>query len=175
MGLIALAHRPKRSVSNQLSLGTRPVGSICTARVCIVSRARSVSPPPSKPVRQARRVADFGISRLVATTGFLFASANATNKLCPMCKARHWTAAEDSLLGTMPDSELAKKLGCGESAVFRRRRLLKISPRSPGPAKVANWGTTELAMLGRYTDEEVARITGRTLAEVQAKRRELRD
>jgi hypothetical protein len=43
-----------------------------------------------------------------------------------------WTPAQDALLGTMPDPDLARKLGCPAMAVFYRRRKLKIPPfRSP--------------------------------------------
>jgi len=40
---------------------------------------------------------------------------------------RHWTAAEDRLLGTMADRDLAEQLGCSKETVERRRVLLGIS------------------------------------------------
>ena len=80
-----------------------------------------------------------------------------------------WPRANDALLGTMPDAALAKLLHRSSAAVTRRRHELKIRAfRLQGRA--AKWGATELAMLGRYPDEELANITGRTIEEVQAKR-----
>ena len=51
-------------------------------------------------------------------------------------RGRQWTAREDAMLGTMPDSKLARELVCWQSIVQRRRRRLgirpfrKISPRN---------------------------------------------
>jgi hypothetical protein len=86
-----------------------------------------------------------------------------------------WTPREDKLLGTAPDSVIAKRLKRTQAAVRKRRRLLSIA--GPGPfanSPHGSWGTTELMMLGRYPDAEVARITGRSTKVVQAKRKELR-
>jgi hypothetical protein len=53
--------------------------------------------------------------------------------------------------------------------------MLKIAASQPrGNTPPCAWGTTELAMLGRYPDAEVARITGRSLKDVRAKRTELK-
>ena len=54
-------------------------------------------------------------------------------------------------------------------AVWQRRTKLRIRPHTKH-RKHANWGTTELGMLGRYSDDELAKITGRTLEQVKAKR-----
>ena len=44
----------------------------------------------------------------------------------------------------------------------------------PRPTEgVCKWGACELNMLGRYADQDVAKITGRKLSEVIAKRNEL--
>jgi hypothetical protein len=89
-----------------------------------------------------------------------------------MTITRRWTKDEDKLLGTMTDAALAKRLGCATMTVFKRRHALKIAPLRPSGG-YNKWGVTELAMLGRWPDEELAQITGRSLAEVQAKRLEL--
>ena len=86
-----------------------------------------------------------------------------------MPNKRPWTPAEDALLGTHLDSVIARGLRRSLTAVFARRNLLNI----PAFARPANWGATELAMLGHYSDAELAKITGRTVAEVNAKRLEI--
>jgi hypothetical protein len=50
----------------------------------------------------------------------------------PMTPAREWTAAEDRMLGTMPDSELAVKLGCTSMMVLYRRRKLGVAAFTRG-------------------------------------------
>ena len=86
-----------------------------------------------------------------------------------MPRARPWTPAEDALLGTHLDRVVATGLRRSPAAVATRRNSLKIRPfMSP-----ANWGATELSMLGCYPDTEVAAIIGRSLKDVQAKRAEL--
>ena len=50
----------------------------------------------------------------------------------PISKPPRWTPGRDRLLGTMPDSVLARKLRCSPFSVFNRRRKLKI-PRYRGP------------------------------------------
>jgi hypothetical protein len=44
----------------------------------------------------------------------------------PTSPRRDWTSAENSLLGSMPDPELAAQLGCTPIMVFCRRRKLGI-------------------------------------------------
>ena len=39
-----------------------------------------------------------------------------------------WTPAKEQLLGTMSDTDLARKFGCSGMAVFYRRKRLKIGP-----------------------------------------------
>jgi hypothetical protein len=50
----------------------------------------------------------------------------------PMSKPPRWTPKQDRLLGTMPDTVVARKLRCSPFSVFFRRRKLKI-PRYRGP------------------------------------------
>jgi S-ribosylhomocysteine lyase LuxS involved in autoinducer biosynthesis len=49
----------------------------------------------------------------------------------------------------------------------KAEKLTRYSPR-------ICWGGTELSMLGRWPDKEIAKITRRTLAEVIEKRESLR-
>jgi hypothetical protein len=49
----------------------------------------------------------------------------------PQSEPVKWTPAKDKLLGTMPDSKVARRLGCSPMAVFYRRRKLRI-PRHYG-------------------------------------------
>lgn len=44
----------------------------------------------------------------------------------PGCKVPHWTAALDRQLGTLPDSVLARQLGCTPAVIRNRRRKLKV-------------------------------------------------
>jgi hypothetical protein len=46
----------------------------------------------------------------------------------PVTQPRTWTPAEDQLLGTMPDRELAARLGCTPAMVFNRRAKLDVPP-----------------------------------------------
>lgn len=83
----------------------------------------------------------------------------------------HWTPALVALLGTMPDAELAKKLGCRLVSVGVRRRKLRI------PAKLASrsaWTKAEIALLGTLTDEQTAQALNRPLRGVRSRRIRLR-
>jgi hypothetical protein len=87
-----------------------------------------------------------------------------------------WTKTEDRLLGTDSDAQVAKRLGRTRMAVISRRQYLNIKARLPRHrvGRKPKWGPLDFAMLGRYPDTEVAKITGRSLKEVKAKRKELR-
>jgi len=82
---------------------------------------------------------------------------------------RIWTTADDALLGTIPDGSIAEQLGVSRLSVWQRRTKLQIRPHY-SHRKHVNWGATELGMLGRYPDDELASMTGRMLDEVKAKR-----
>lgn len=53
-----------------------------------------------------------------------------------------WTAAEDALLGTMPDRIVAMKTGKSLESVTKRRRKLKVQPWNAlarsGPSATGN-------------------------------------
>jgi hypothetical protein len=77
-----------------------------------------------------------------------------------------WTPDRIALLGTDFDPVIAKRLGITKHKVYLQRRRLGIKPLEI-PCK---WGETELALLRSHTDQEVAKMTGRSVTEVAAKR-----
>src|SRR5262249_3579300 len=69
-----------------------------------------------------------------------------------------WTAEQLALLGTIPDEELAAKIGRTPNAIRLKRERMGI----PNPAGRDVWKAEELALLGTLPDLEVSRRTGRT-------------
>jgi hypothetical protein len=87
-----------------------------------------------------------------------------------MARDKRWTPAAIALLGTMPDTQIAKRLGCNQTTV--RAKRVRLGILSPGRTKWTwKWGPWELGMLGKITDQQVSKITGRTLSEVVTKRK----
>jgi hypothetical protein len=43
-----------------------------------------------------------------------------------MAAKRNWTVAEDALLGTLPDTEVARRLGITKLSASNRRKKLRI-------------------------------------------------
>jgi hypothetical protein len=80
-------------------------------------------------------------------------------------RKRAWPEEHLALLGTMPDEELARRLGKSENAVRLQRERRGI-PNPSGP----RWTEGELALLGTAPDGEVARQIGRTPMAVACKR-----
>ncbi|HTQ40996.1 MAG TPA: hypothetical protein VMJ32_18420 [Pirellulales bacterium] len=85
----------------------------------------------------------------------------------------HWTAPEIALLGTMSDSVIAKKLGVSHQSVALKRRKLGIASWTRQVRMPGKWGPTELGLFRNFTDAEIAKITGRKLADVKAKREQI--
>jgi hypothetical protein len=83
---------------------------------------------------------------------------------------KFWTPEKDALLGTDSDCAIAKRLGVTHAAVWQRRQKLGIPACHLSKTK---WGECEIALFRSYCDKEIQRMTGRTLAEVVAKRRSL--
>ena len=81
-----------------------------------------------------------------------------------------WTDDEDKLIGTLPDNELARRLGRTFLAVQARRIQLK-TPKFK--AKLHRWIAAENALLGTMTDGEVAARLGITTRAVAHRRRRL--
>ncbi len=84
-----------------------------------------------------------------------------------------WTPKRIALLGTDSDRAIAKRLGVSPSLVGNQRRAIGIPAARELGAPPCKWGETELALMRSYTDEEVAKMTGRSIHDVAAKRRSL--
>ena len=82
---------------------------------------------------------------------------------------RNWTPSEDKLLGTMPDQELAKRLGRTLNAIRTRREQARI----PVVSRYVFWDDKQIALLGKMHDKEVAALTGHAIDSVAIKRRQL--
>jgi hypothetical protein len=70
-----------------------------------------------------------------------------------------------ALLGTMPDEDLARRIGRTSEAV-RCQRTMRGIPSFSGWA----WTEAQLALLGKVPDAELAAQTGRTVGAVRQKR-----
>jgi hypothetical protein len=81
-----------------------------------------------------------------------------------------WTAARLSLLGQIPDAELARRMGCKKLEVAVLRRMHGIKAMKLRQSHRCSWGQTELDLLRNYSDREIAKMTGRTVSEISAKR-----
>lgn len=83
-----------------------------------------------------------------------------------------WTAEELAMLGIVPDNTIAKQFN--RSQVCVRNRRVKLGIPVAAAARRISWGPTELASfrLG-YSDDEIVRMTSRSIEEVRAKRAEL--
>jgi hypothetical protein len=79
-----------------------------------------------------------------------------------------WTPQELALLGTLPDEEVAARIGKTPGAVRQKREELGI----PNPA-ANSWTAEDIALLGTLSDEEVAARLGRSRTAVTQKRCQL--
>jgi len=79
-----------------------------------------------------------------------------------------WTAEEDSLIGTMPDEYLAKKIGVSHGAVYARRNIHGLPPFKRWQMP---WTKEEDALLGSDTDPVIGRKIGRSWERVRDRRR----
>lgn len=85
-----------------------------------------------------------------------------------MARAPRWFDGHLAELGTKPDSQVAKQHGVDVSTVAKVRYEHGI-PASTS-AKRRPWQPEELELLGKFSDAEVARRTGRTRSGVAMKR-----
>ena len=89
----------------------------------------------------------------------------------PRSEPYPWTPAEDALIGTMHDTELAEKLRIAHSTVtYRRIQLGKVALR---PTAHVDWTDGLLNLLGQVSDAEVAREYEISPTTVKLKRLEL--
>ncbi len=94
-----------------------------------------------------------------------------TKKSTSSKKIHVWTPKQLSLLGTISDGKLARRLGIQTAAVFLKRSMMGIAPSRPiSPVK---WTPKNLALLGKYPDAEVARMLKTYRKSVIEKRRSL--
>lgn len=61
--------------------------------------------------------------------------------------AHTWTAAEDAILGTLPDADVAKKLKLARKTIVARRAALGIPPHRRGEASITFRATNALRVL----------------------------
>lgn len=83
-------------------------------------------------------------------------------------KRHNWTRKQIAMLGTVPDSAVASKLGLAVGTVLKKRQKLGIP--SSRPPKTLNWSTEAIAMLGKFPDGKVAAIFGMNILSVRNKR-----
>ena len=69
----------------------------------------------------------------------------------------------------MSDRELGKRLGVGPTCIAKKREQLDI------PAFVPRWTDAEVALLGSDTDDNIAKILGRTEEAVKLQALETQD
>jgi hypothetical protein len=69
-------------------------------------------------------------------------------------RKRQWTPGEDALLGTMPDPDLARRIGCSDRTVKLRRRELGVAPFIVSPAAAASLKASA-ARLRRFSPEKM--------------------
>ncbi|MGR7010962.1 hypothetical protein ACU63X_13305 [Klebsiella aerogenes] len=86
--------------------------------------------------------------------------------------ASHWQPWENLFLHevskTMPLPVIAAKLERSESAIIDKARRLEI--KLPCRMNGRPWTKAELFLLGRFTNEEIATATGRSIYSVRSKR-----
>ena len=97
--------------------------------------------------------------------------------LPPPPSFKTWSNTDLALLGTMPDSELAKRLNRTDCAVRYRRLKEGILPcndpryRRPRPPHPKAWSAADEALLGTMTDSELGRRIHRTTEAVKSRRK----
>jgi hypothetical protein len=79
-----------------------------------------------------------------------------------------WREEDLRLLGTMPDAEVAAKIGRSASAARQKRERLGIPNPEPGW-----WTDEEIALLGTAPDGDLAQQLKRTAGSVRQKRQTL--
>lgn len=85
----------------------------------------------------------------------------------PDPQARPWTNAEEALLGTMTDEELAKKLDRSKIGIGVRRQRLNVPIFAPLRQP---WSAADDALFRKFSNGEIVRRLGRTLSSVQNRR-----
>jgi hypothetical protein len=141
-------------------------------RAAKIAAARLGKPMPAQ-TRKALRLAHAGRKPSAVTR--LKLSAAHKGRRPPAAKGPPWTGAEDALLGTMRDKDVAAKIGRSAAAVADRRYVLCIPAFTKRAArgKPVKWTVARLKMLGAMTDAELAARLGCTIEVVRNQRRRL--
>jgi hypothetical protein len=79
-----------------------------------------------------------------------------------------WSQQEIKMLGTMPDNQVAKRLGVSTSLVWTKRNSLGIPPFKkepqprPRPGRIKAWEPSPdlVLLLGKSSDKEIAKMAG---------------
>jgi hypothetical protein len=90
-----------------------------------------------------------------------------------MSAPHFWTHERIALLGSDSDYAIAKRLGISPSEVFLQRSRRGIRAFASMHRGECKWGQTELGLFRNYSDQEIAKLTGRSVKEVAAKRKSL--
>ena len=90
-------------------------------------------------------------------------------------RGEHWQSYENLFIhevaSTMPLSEIAQKLDRTEAAIIRQAS--RIGAPLPSRMTGRQWTRPELFLFGRFSAEEIAAATGRTIFSVRSKRNSL--
>jgi hypothetical protein len=90
-----------------------------------------------------------------------------------MSAPHFWTRERIALLGTDSDPAIAQRLGIETSQVFLQRSRRGIRAFESLRHGYWKWGQTELGLFHNYTDQEIAKLTGRSIQDIAAKRKSL--
>ena len=81
-----------------------------------------------------------------------------------------WDASKIALLGTIPDRDLAKKLGVNAHVVRYQREKQNIPPATRRDKLWEPWADYEIDLLGTMPDAELAKKLERTTSSIRLKR-----
>jgi hypothetical protein len=86
-----------------------------------------------------------------------------------------WSPEEIALVGTLPDAEVARRIGRSRAAVSKKREALgrPALTKTPAGARPLLWTATEDEAVRTLPPREAARRTGRTVHAVHSRRRKL--
>jgi hypothetical protein len=88
-----------------------------------------------------------------------------------MSAPHFWTRKKIALLGRDSDGAIAKRLGISTAQVFQQRTRRGIRAFESFHHGHCKWGQTELGLLRNYSDQEIAKMTGRSLQKIADMRR----
>ena len=171
----------------------RPVGAVRHRREKKRIRLTKVWRPEDDKILGTRT--DYEIALLLGRSVTNVAWRRKKLGIPPKAKPRPWTPDEEALLGSKPDEDLARAFGRTVEAVrgrrvklgrpkpdaafkglkviapgARRRQSARTTNAKPG-ARYCTWTAEEDALLGKFTDDEVARKLSNPVTRVRRRRR----